>query len=183
MKRTLLQRVAAGDPGSVRACVDEFGGLVWSLARRLAAADAEDAVQEIFVDIWKSAARYDPRVASEATFVAMIARRRLIDRRRRLTRQPDAHSTVDPQTPAPADGDWTAASEDAAAALKALSALSPDQQRVIKLAVYQGLSHDQVAKATGLPLGTVKTHIRRGLIRVRGMLERIDSPSGSASGS
>lgn len=176
MALTTLQRVAAGDPGSVQACLDKFGGLVWSLARRLAPADADDAVQEIFIDLWKSARRYDPRLAAEATFVAMIARRRLIDRRRRLARQPDAQPITDPDAPAtPAEDSAVSVGEDAAAATLALAALSSDQQRVIKLAVYHGLSHDQISKATGLPLGTVKTHIRRGLIRVRETLDRSES--------
>ncbi len=173
-----------GDPGSVQACIDQFGGLVWSLARRLAPADADDAVQEIFIDLWKSARRYDPRLASEATFVAMIARRRLIDRRRRLARQPDAQPITDPNAPGPSIEDTAqAAGEDAAAATRALAALSPDQLRVITLAVYHGLSHDQISKATGLPLGTVKTHIRRGLIRVRETLERSGTHIRSGAGS
>jgi RNA polymerase sigma-70 factor (ECF subfamily) len=182
MRQTTLQRVAAGDPGSVQSCIDQFGGLIWSLARRLAPADAEDAVQEIFIDLWKSAGRYDAAVASEATFVAMIARRRLIDRRRRLARQPDQQPITDPNAPTDHEGD-PATVDDAAVASRALAALSTDQQRVIRLAVYQGLSHDQISKATGLPLGTVKTHIRRGLIRVREMLERTSGHVRSGAGS
>ena len=69
----------------MQACMDRFGGLVWSLARRVtrSTAEADDAVQEIFVDLWRSASRFDPSIANETTFVAMIARRRLIDRGRR----------------------------------------------------------------------------------------------------
>ena len=84
----VLHRVAAGDRAAVRECLARYGGLVWSLVRRSTsdAAEAEDAVQEIFVDVWQSASRFDPAVASEATFIAMIARRRLIDRARRRNR-------------------------------------------------------------------------------------------------
>ena len=76
----ILNRIAAGDPDAVQECLDQFGGLVWSLARRLTSSesDAEDAVQEIFVEIWRKAERYDPSIASESTFIAMLARRRLI---------------------------------------------------------------------------------------------------------
>src|ERR1043165_482447 len=84
----LLARVAGGDPRAVRDCIARYGGLVWSIARRFEGADAEDAVQEIFLDLWKSAARFDPQIASEPAFVAMIARRRLIDRRRTRRRRP-----------------------------------------------------------------------------------------------
>jgi len=88
---SILERVAQGDPSAPAECIDRFSGLVWSLARRLcaSASDAEDAVQEIFIDVWKSAGRFDPSIASETTFVAMIARRRLIDRGRRRMRRPE----------------------------------------------------------------------------------------------
>jgi RNA polymerase sigma-70 factor (ECF subfamily) len=161
----------------VRECIDRFGGLVWSLARRMAAseADAEDAAQEVFVAIWKSATRYDPAVASEATFVSMIARRRLIDRARVSGRRPKAEALADggtaPTSPTPptprAD-----INDEAARAARALQDLPADQQRVLRLSVYQGLSHDQIAQSTGMPLGTVKTSIRRGLMKVRDLLEK-----------
>ncbi len=172
MAQSILQRVAVGDAGAMRACVDQFGGLVWSLARRLAPQEAEDATQEIFLDLWRSAARYDPSVASEATFVSMIARRRLIDRFRRVeTRlRPQAIAEEDPPAPTrvqPA----VEVSEEASLARAALESLPSDQQRVLRLSVDRGLSHDEIASATGLPLGTVKTHIRRGLIRIRELLE------------
>ena len=85
---TTLQRIAAGETEAVRECMDRYGGLVWSLARRFlySSNEAEDAVQEIFLDLWKHAGRFDPNVAAEATYVAMIARRRLIDRVRKRTR-------------------------------------------------------------------------------------------------
>src|ERR1041385_2281154 len=97
----LLARVAGGDPRAVRDCIARYGGLVWSIARRFEAADAEDAVQEIFLDLWKSAARFDGRIASEAAFVAMIARRRLIDRKRTRGRRP----TIQPVTELPVVAD------------------------------------------------------------------------------
>ena len=85
MSPTVLQRMASGDPAAVRECMDRYGSLVWSLARRLSrtASDAEDAAQEIFLDIWRSAARYDAARGSDQVFVATIARRRLIDRMRK----------------------------------------------------------------------------------------------------
>ena len=88
---SILERVAAGDPAAPNECIARFSGLVWSLARRLCSSpsDAADAVQEIFIDLWKSAPRFDSSIASETTFVAMIARRRLIDRGRRKMRRPE----------------------------------------------------------------------------------------------
>jgi RNA polymerase sigma-70 factor (ECF subfamily) len=83
--QAILKRIAAGDKTAVQDCLDSYGGLVWSLARRMSpnTNEAEDAVQEIFIDVWKNAARFDESQSSETTFVAMIARRRLIDRLRK----------------------------------------------------------------------------------------------------
>ena len=173
MEEPLLQRVARGDQDAVRACLDRFGGLVWSLARRMTPthAEAEDAVQEIFVEIWKNAYRYDASVASETAFVAMIARRRLIDRRRRATRQLDKNGLPESDPTATPANEMSADEREVAnAAMSAMSRLSDDQQRVLRLSLVQGLSHERIAGATGLPLGTVKTHARRGLIRLRELL-------------
>jgi RNA polymerase sigma-70 factor, ECF subfamily len=135
--------------------------------------DAEDATQEIFVDLWKSAARFDPTVASEATFIATIARRRLIDRRRRQARRTDTEQLPDANTLMAEATSTTASPEisaDAALAARALSELRPEERTAVILSAYYGLSHEEIATSTGMPLGTVKTHARRGLIRVREIL-------------
>lgn len=169
----LLHRVAAGDDSATRACIERFGNLVWSLARRLSGspAEAEDAVQEIFVDLWRSASRYDPAVASETAFVAVLARRRLIDRRRRRSRRLDTEPLAD--APTVSDELGSARMEmcgEAVLAEKALAQLRPEQRQVLMLAACHGLSHEEIAVFVGLPLGTVKAHARRGLIRVREIL-------------
>lgn len=184
-----LERIAQGDQSAVQDCIDRFGNLVWSLARRLSGnqSDAEDAVQEIFVDIWRSAARYDPSLASEATFIAMIARRRLIDRRRRQSRRPEEVSA-----PAPSemyedhrgDGpDLLELGEEAQRARGAFGSLSTEQQRVLQLSLQFGLSHQRISEATGLPLGTVKTHARRGLLRIRQALDGANGDGQAIEGS
>jgi len=185
---TLLQRVAFGDAAAVHECIDRYGGLVWSLARRLIAstADAEDAVQEVFIDVWKSAGRFDPGVASEATFVAMIARRRLIDHRRRQQRRPERAQAapldeVDVAAPLPASDALEVADEHARAAA-AIRELTPDQQQVLRLSVYDGWSHQRIADHLQLPLGTVKTHVRRGLIRIRERLNASPPTGAEAEG-
>lgn len=170
---SLLERIANDDKSAVAAFVDRYGGLVWSLARRFMAteSDAEDAVQEIFVDLWKSAAVYRPQIASETTFVSMVARRRLIDRTRR--RKLAVESGVGVESFPGKDGDVTRSlevSEEASRASKLLDELPQDQARAIRLAVYDGLTHAEIADLTGLALGTVKSHIRRGLIKLRDQL-------------
>lgn len=85
MPSTIIQRVADGDAAAVDECLGKYSAFVWSLARRLCVRheDVEDAVQQCFVDIWRNATKFDPGIASEATYITMIARRRLIDQYRR----------------------------------------------------------------------------------------------------
>ncbi|MGD9691577.1 MAG: RNA polymerase sigma factor [Phycisphaerales bacterium] len=174
MSESILQRVARGDAEATRECVDRYADLVWSVARRLlgggARVEAEDAVQEVFVDLWRSAGRFDPSVASEAAFVVMIARRRMIDRLRRRSRRIEEVSGSEWVEASVAGGVHPGAepvSEDARRAMRAMEELSEEQRKVLSLAVQQGKTHTQIAEITGLPLGTVKTHVRRGLMRLR----------------
>ncbi len=185
----LLPLVASGDREAVQDCIDRYGGLVWSLARRFSSteSDAEDATQDIFLDIWKSASRFDPSVASETTFVAMIARRRLIDRRRKASRRPQSEVLFeDSVTDGTPDWDGAELSDEAGIAVRELKKLSEDQQKVLRLSIFQGLTHERIAEATGMPLGTVKTHARRGLIKLRDLLakrrETADRSGGSSNG-
>ena len=171
----LLHRVSAGDAEAVQECIARFGGLVWALARRsgLPESELDDAVHDIFTELWHNGHKYDPNIASEAAFVAIIARRRLIDRRRRISRRPASSELTEfnggvASGPAPVARPELA--EEAATAARALESLSAEQQRVLRLSVYEGLSHELISRATGLPLGTVKTHARRGLMRLREML-------------
>ena len=165
----LLPRVAAGDAAAVRECIDCYGGLVWSLARRFCAtpADAEDAVQDIFIDLWRSAGRYRPEIGSETLFVATVARRRLIDRVRRQARLPASDPVDLAELSDPASALAGERASEVALAAKIIGSLPNDQRRVLVLGVVHGLTHSEIAERTGLPLGTVKTHLRRGLIRVR----------------
>ena len=170
---SVLKRIAAGDPAAVVDCMNRYGGLVWSLVRSRIrnAADAEDATQDIFIELWKSAARFDPAVASETVFIAMIARRRLIDRLRARGREPvteefdEALARTDPL------GTQAADAADADTAARALATLEAGQREVVLLSIVQGMSHSEIATATGKPLGTVKTLLRRGIAKVRALLE------------
>ena len=168
----LLPRIAAGDERAVRDCVTRYGPLVWSLARRWSSdpSDSEDAVQEIFIDLWRTAARYDQARTSEAGWVAMIARRRLIDRARRRERLPAMESIPDDfdvasESERDLDREWRA--EQARAVLRELP---PAQRRMLELSLVHGKTHDEIARETETPLGTVKSHIRRGLQRARDLL-------------
>jgi RNA polymerase sigma-70 factor (ECF subfamily) len=170
MSECILPKIAAGQSDAIDECLSRYGGLVWSLARRQSPtlADAEDAVQEIFVDLWRSADRFDEQVASEATFVAMIARRRLVDRSRKQQRTiPTSPIPSGMDQAVPDTGSRTPLDDEVAHARKQLALLRPDERTVIELAIDRGLSNTQIAAYLGMPLGTVKTHARRGLIRLR----------------
>ena len=173
MADAILKRIALGDRDAVTDCLDKYGGLVWSIARKMLrnTNDAEDAVQEIFVDIWKNAERFDESQSSETTFIALIARRRIIDRIRRTNRRITADSFEDVVAePESRDDKRVQLSVEAEQAAEALRSLKPEQQQVLQLSIVQGLSHQEIADITGMPLGTVKTHARRGILQAREML-------------
>ena len=169
---SLLQRVGAGDTGAMLACMERFRGLIWSLVRRSCsnAADAEDVVQEIFISVWRSAHRFDPTIASESTFVSVIARRRLIDRTRQRMRQTTPGPILQDVQAELVEAGRCQITEVSALAQLAMSKLRPEQQQVLQLSIECGCSHEQISTSTGLPLGTVKTHARRGLQKLRDAL-------------
>lgn len=173
MSDTILDKVAAGNPGAIEHCLTRYGGLVWSIARRLSptTSDAEDAVQEIFVDLFRYAARFDPqREPSEATFVAMIARRRLIDRHRKHARQVKT-IPIDAKRPMPAAIPLNGIElhDEIRRVRELLAQLKCEERKVLELIFFHGLSQAEVGEALNMPLGTVKTHSRRGLLRLRAL--------------
>lgn len=143
---------------------------MWSIARKMLrnSDEAEDAVQEIFVDVWKNAGRFDESKSSETTYIAMIARRRLIDKIRYSTRRITADSLDDvllePFTRSDKEIELSVEAREAAVAMRSLR---PEQQQVLRLSIILGMSHQEISDATGMPLGTVKTHARRGILQVR----------------
>jgi len=170
MNPSVLKRIASGDPAAVRDCIEQYGALVWSLARRLTRtpSDAEDATQEIFLDIWRSAGRFDASQGSDKVFIAMIARRRLIDRLRKTVAEPPADPLEALETVAWADpGTAAEVSLEAEQAARALAELKPEQRQVLELGLLHGLTQSEIAARLKLPLGTVKSFMRRGLIRIR----------------
>ncbi|MDG3004613.1 RNA polymerase sigma factor [Paludisphaera mucosa] len=176
MSDSLLRRVAAGDQSAIEEVLERYGGLVWSLARKLSAdpADAEDGVQEAFIDVWRAAGRFDETLSSESAFVVMIARRRLIDRARKRGRSPKTSNlAADLVSEDLGQFDRLERDDDVARVTVALRSLRPEQQAVLRLAVYDGLTHTEIARVTGRPLGSVKTLVRRGLMQIRDLLRSV----------
>jgi RNA polymerase sigma factor (sigma-70 family) len=167
---SILERIARGDQSAVEDCLKQYGNLVWYLVRKFTgnAEDAEDAAQEIFIDIWRNAGRFDAAKAPEAAFITMIARRRLIDHLRKRKRQSQFQSLEDFAFSAQTDASREMqVMLDAGRASQIIDGLRPERKKVINLAIFGGLSHLEIAERTGMPLGTVKTHIRRGFQKVR----------------
>ena len=170
---SLLERIANGDRNAVALCIQRYSGLVWSLARRFIAneADAEEAVQDVFIELWSKAKRFDAQKSGEATFVSLVARRRLIDRARREQRVPDSQPLADAEHLLSRDGHAIIeASAETRRIMNVLESMNPDQQQVVRMSTWLGMTHQAIADQTHLPLGTVKSHLRRGLSRIREQL-------------
>lgn len=177
-----MSRMAAGEKSAFSDCIASFGDLVWSLARRMTrtAADAEDAVQDIFLKVWQNAGRFDPARGTEVVFIAAIARRTLIDRLRQRSRRIVEVPIDSEDSPAwsvadPGAEDSGERSSEAARAAEVLAGLRPEQQRVLAMAMVDGLSQSEIAARTGMPLGTVKSFMRRGIMLVRARLGEVRS--------
>lgn len=179
-RASLLERIAGGDAAAFQEVVREYGDLIWSLASRFARtrADTEDAVQDIFTCVWQSAGRYHPQSGPEVTFISVLARRRLIDRWRRDARAMAAAEINEAIARAAADRVSFSAS-DVDAAMAVFEGLNEKQQTALRLSICFGLTHEQIAAATGTPLGTVKTTIRSAIMRIRERLEAKDAAAGA----
>ena len=183
---SVLSQVAKRVPDSLNLCIERYSNLIWSLARRYSPsqADAEDAVQEIFLELWQKADRFNPLLSAETTFVTMIARRRLIDRYRKLSRSVELTST---ETDFDEQPDLTGAAsaeliDEAAKATRCLESLVSNQKDILRRSIHEGKSHSQISAELQIPLGTVKSFARRGLIQLRQCMEKFSvAGSGVAS--
>ncbi|MHC4609558.1 MAG: RNA polymerase sigma factor [Planctomycetota bacterium] len=168
----LMRRVADGDEGAVAELYDRFGSLVYKVARQLlpSRAEAEDAVQEVFIRLWQTADRYDPRRAKLVTWVMLIARRHLIDRLRRnaVRGTPGTFQADAPDTQGDRRPERRPQEDERNVSLMQRIAELPDLQRVvIERAYLQGFTLREVSEQLEAPLGTVKSALSRGLARLR----------------
>ena len=162
---------ANGDQASFASLYDALAPTVYGVVRRVLRdpAQAEEVTQEVFVEIWRQAARYDPSRGSVRTWAVTIAHRRAVDRVRSEQSHRDRQQAVgaaaveSPGTPE----DDAIDTEDRRRAREAMDALPEAQREALELAFYDGLTHVQIADRLGVALGTVKTRIRDGLIRLR----------------
>jgi RNA polymerase sigma-70 factor (ECF subfamily) len=164
-----VERFRAGDEGALREAYDRYGGMVLrvGLLRLGNHQDAEDLVQMVFVRAWKGRAGFDSAKGSLGAWLLGITRRLIADRYAALDR--DRRIVAAAQRNAPAEAQAAPADRvvDRVVVGNELDRLPEEQRRVVMLAFYGELSHSQIAATTGLPVGTVKSHIRRALIQLR----------------
>jgi RNA polymerase sigma-70 factor (ECF subfamily) len=166
-----IGRVAAGDQVAFAALYDQLAPTVFGVVRRVLRdpSQAEEVTQEVFTEIWRQATRFDAGRGSVRTWAVTIAHRRSVDR----VRSEQAHRDRQRRNAAvdvagdPTPEDTAVDTEDRERARKAMADLSDAQREALELAFYDGLTHVQIADQLGIALGTVKTRIRDGLIRLR----------------
>ena len=171
---SILARIAAGEDGSFELLIEKYGNLVWSIGKKFLyrQSDVEDAVQEVFIAIWKSADKFDANKAKEITFVSMIARRRFIDHLRKISKHKNLESIDEDNSGHQLYKESILnESTDLQLIKNAIKNLDIDDQELLKLSIYQGYSHSEISKLLNLPLGTVKTRIRRNLIKLKEIFE------------
>ena len=171
---SILARIAAGEDGSFELLIEKYGKLVWSIGKKFLyrQSDVEDAVQEVFIAIWKSANKFDANKAKEITFVSMIARRRFIDHLRKISKHKNLESIDDDNRGHQLYKESILnESTDLQLIKNAIKSLDIDDQELLNLSIYQGYSHSEISKLLNVPLGTVKTRIRRNLIKLKEVYE------------
>jgi RNA polymerase sigma-70 factor (ECF subfamily) len=170
----LLRQIAGGDEVALAALYDRYKSILFSLIFRIlhSQSEAEDILQDVFIQVWQKAAAFDEERGRAFTWLATLARSRAIDRLRQLGSR--ERTATEASRAAPEQ--WTDAVEDAikseqgAVVRSALAELPEEQRRTLLLAYFEGLTQTEIAEKLDAPLGTVKTRMRSGMIRLRELL-------------
>jgi len=169
----LMRAVAKRDQRAFTALYDRHSNLVYTICLRILRdrAEAEELLVDVFYEVWDKCDRYDATRGSPVTYLVTLARSRAIDRIRSKGRRKEL-ALADTDQPAAADNpaQQTIKNERATQIAAALEQLEPAQRQAIECSFYDGLSHSEIAQKLDKPLGTIKTWIRQGLIRLRDSL-------------
>jgi RNA polymerase sigma factor (sigma-70 family) len=168
----LLEAIAVGDESALGALYDRFGHTAYGVALRILRdrALAEDAVQEAFLAVWRSAAGYRRERAKPATWILTLVHRRAVDLVRREDRRRAEPLDEEPDGVADSVPEEADVRERRAAVQTALCQLPPDQRQALELAYYGGYTQSELAERLGVPLGTVKSRMFAGLTRLRELI-------------
>jgi RNA polymerase sigma-70 factor (ECF subfamily) len=170
----LVSRVARADASAFEALYDELSSSVFGLARRVVRdpARAEDITQEVFLEVWRKAARFDSTLGKAKTWVMTIAHRRAVDAvRRNESQKRQDEKTAPEQVSHDEPADSLIAAEEHGAVRECLETLTDLQLEAVRLAYFNGYTYSEVATLLDKPLPTIKTRMRDGLIRLRDCLE------------
>ena len=171
----LLTLVARGDHGAFELVYAELAGPVYGVVRQVLRdpAQSEEVAQEVLLEIWRTASRFDPERGSVAAWALTIAHRRAVDRVRSEAASAAREQKAAPNLTQDDVAEVVEATLDHQRVRRCLDGLTELQRESIRLAYYRGYTYPQVAKLLGIALGTVKTRIRDGLIRMRDCMEVI----------
>jgi RNA polymerase sigma-70 factor, ECF subfamily len=184
LDQEMIARIGRRDQSAFSALYDRLSGPLYSLAMKMLgdAAEAQDALQDVFLQIWSRAGTYDPEQSSVFSWTVLLTRSRVIDRLRARGRRSRVvvASTEDSSTTVAGDAstvestaDTVEKNDEAARVRDVLNNLPSEQREAIEMAFFEHLSHHEIAARLGQPLGTVKARIRRGLLKLRQRLNTL----------
>ena len=177
--REVLAQIARGDQRAFGLLYDRLSSPLYSLAVRMLgdSSEAQDALQEVFLQIWRRAAAYDAERSTVFSWAVLMTRSRVIDRLRArdrrlrvvVTSTDDDEADLAPASASSAESaaDTVGRNEEAVRVRSRLNMLPPEQREAIELAFLNDLTHHEIAAQLGQPLGTIKARIRRGLLKLR----------------
>ena len=173
-----LRRIADGDRSAFADFYDQYSGLLFAIALKVLndGKEAEDVLQEVFMQIWNKAGAYNPLLGKPASWAVTLTRNKAIDRIRaaqrrfRLIEQAAVEADVRPDN-SPSANEKLHGKENAQLIRSVVAALPADQRRAIELAFFSGLTQDEISQQLQEPLGTIKARIRRGMLKLREKLE------------
>jgi RNA polymerase sigma factor (sigma-70 family) len=190
----LLARAGLGDRAAFATLYEQTSSHLFAVVLRISKdrGQAEDVLQEVYVNVWRSASSFDAAQSQPLTWLTRIARNRAIDSLRRAQTQPQFESRFsgeeedhdvydDKADDAPGPLDLLSQASDARALTDCMQDLSASQRQSVAMAFYDGLSHAEVAEKMGQPLGTVKSWVRRALTSLKGCLESAAQVDAAAS--
>lgn len=175
LDQDMLAKSAAGDQSAFASLYDRLSGPLYSLAAKMLgdASEAQDVLQDVFVQIWRRAASYDSQQSSVFSWAMLITRSRVIDRLRargrrlRMVQPEENESATDEASVAETAADTVNKNDEAQRVRINLNKLPAEQREAIELAFFSDLTHGEIATQLGQPLGTIKARIRRGLLKLR----------------
>ncbi len=173
----LLRQIADGNRAAFAQFYDRHSTLMFSVACKILSdtSEAEDVLQEVFVQIWEKAKSFDPKLGKASSWAAILVRNKAIDRlrasqrRTRLAEDAEAEFVLPDSSESANDAAY--GHEKAKLIQSAIGSLPEEQRRAIELAYFSGLTQNEISEKLGEPLGTIKARIRRGLLKLRDQLE------------